>query len=194
MTILDLAKSRKTSRIFKKEVLKQEDITYILETAIQAPSGSNAQPWRFIVVTDANQKLKIREAAEKGEKSFYESISDERKKWYNEKGLSPSKPNLTEAPILIVVLGNKTAPNYKSSIWVSIAYTILAIEEKGLATVTYTPSDPTIITTVMDAPSDYIVEAILPIGYSNDTKRKEDRKKLSELTYENSWGNRLSFF
>lgn len=188
MTVLETATSRKTARIFKQDPINEKDINYILETARQAPSGSNTQPWRFILVSDPHQKQRIREAAEKGEQAFYESISPERKKWYKEKGLSPSKPVLTQAPLLIGVLGDTKAPNYKPSVWVSIAYAILAAEEKGLATLTYTPSNVALVTEAVEAPENYIVESILVVGYSNDPKQKENRKQLSEIVYKNKWG------
>ncbi|MCJ7731936.1 nitroreductase family protein, partial [Candidatus Bathyarchaeota archaeon] len=137
-------------------------------------------------------KQRIREAAEKGEKGFYESISSEKKKWYDEKGLSPSKPLLTQAPVLIVVIGDITAPNYKPSVWVSISYAILAAEERGLSTVTYTPSNPKLVSVAVAAPEDFLVESILPIGYSNDSKEKEFRKPLSELAFRDMWGVKLS--
>jgi nitroreductase len=192
MTVLEIATNRKTTRIFKQDPPNEDDINYILETARQAPSGSNTQPWRFIIVSDSDQKQRIREAAEKGEKGFYESISSEKKKWYYEKGLSPSKPLLTQAPVLIVVLGDTTAPNYKPSVWVSISYAILAAEERGLSTVTYTPSNPKLVSVAVAAPEDFLVESILPIGYSNDSKEKEFRKPLSELAFRDMWGVKLS--
>lgn len=186
--MLKIATSRKTVRKFKTDPINENDIRYILETAIQAPSGSNTQPWRFIIVSDPEQKQKIREAAEKGEQAFYESINKERKKRYNEMGLSPSKPMLTQAPVLIVVLGDITAPNYRPSVWVSIGYAILAVEERGLATVTYTPSDPMLVTEAVIAPESYLVESILPLGYSDDPKAKGERKSLSELVFRDKWG------
>ncbi len=188
MSMLKIATNRKTARRFKTDPINEEDIKYILETAIQAPSGSNTQPWRFIIVTDPDEKQRIREAAEKGEQAFYESISEERKKRYNAMGLSPAKPMLTQAPVLIVVLGDTTAPNFKPSVWVSIAFAILAVEDRGLATVTYTPSDPVLVTEAVMAPDNFLVESILPLGYSNDPKKKGDRKSLSELAFWNKWG------
>lgn len=96
------------------------------------------------------QKKEIRDASEKGEKIFYESLSDERKVSYVERGLSPCKIFLIQAPILIIFLGDTNAPNYKPSIWVSIAYAILAIEERGFATVTYTPSNPIHVNNIVE--------------------------------------------
>ena len=192
MRILDTANKRKTARKFKTDPIKEDDIQYILETAVQAPSGSNMQPWRFIIVSNPEQKQRIREAAEKGEQTFYESISEDRKKWYNAKGLSPAKPMLAQAPVLLIVLGDITAPNYKPSVWVSIAYAILAAEERGLATVTYTPSDPGLVTEAVEAPDNFLVESILPLGYSDDSKPKEDRNSIYDVSFRDKWGARLS--
>jgi len=43
-----------------------------IEAASTAPSGANRQPWKFVVVVDAETKRRIREAAEKEEREFYE--------------------------------------------------------------------------------------------------------------------------
>lgn len=188
MTILETATSRRTTRKYKGNPVSENDIRYVLDTIRQSPSGSNAQPWQIIIVDDPEAKTTIRKASEEGERAFYESISPERKKGYNAKGLSPSKPLLTEAPVLLVVLGDTTAPNYKPSVWVSIGYAILAAEERGLSTVTYTPSDPVLVTAAVGAPEGYLVEAVLPLGYSNDPKPKEPRKPVDEFTHRNKWG------
>jgi nitroreductase len=192
MKVLHTATKRRTARKFKTDPISEDDIRYILETAVQAPSGSNMQPWRFIIVKSPEQKQRIRMAAEKGEQAFYESISEERKKWYNAKGLSPAKPMLTQAPVLLIVLGDTAAPNYKPSVWVSISYAILAAEEKGLATVTYTPSDPSLVSVAVEAPDNFIVESIVPLGYSGDSKAKEDRKSILEVSFRDKWGVQLS--
>jgi len=188
MSLLDIATSRKTVRKFKTTPIPEDDIRYILEVARQAPSGSNRQPWRFILVQDMEQKRLIREAAEKGERAFYASLSEEAKAWYSSKGLSPSKPNLTQAPVLLVVLSDTSAPNYKAGVWICIGFAILAIEERGLATVTYTPSDPSLVSEAVGAPEGFMVETVLPLGYSDDPKPKESRYSLSELLFRDRWG------
>ena len=49
---------RVSIRKFKDETVSNEDIGYILEAAMAAPSAKNQQPWEFYVVTD---KEKIEE-------------------------------------------------------------------------------------------------------------------------------------
>ena len=40
-------------------VISEEEIREILEIATKAPSSSNMQPWRFLVVTDPELKKKL---------------------------------------------------------------------------------------------------------------------------------------
>ncbi|HHF56378.1 MAG TPA: nitroreductase family protein, partial [Thermoplasmatales archaeon] len=59
--ILELARRRKTVRKFADNKVRLEDILYCLNVAREAPSGMNAQPWRFVIVADEELKAKIRE-------------------------------------------------------------------------------------------------------------------------------------
>jgi nitroreductase len=49
--IYDLMKSRRSVRRFTPERPPRERIERLLEAAVSAPSASNKQPWRFLVVT-----------------------------------------------------------------------------------------------------------------------------------------------
>jgi 5,6-dimethylbenzimidazole synthase len=50
--LMDTVRNRLTSRQFKPQVaVPREHIEMVLEAARHAPSGANAQPWHFIVVT-----------------------------------------------------------------------------------------------------------------------------------------------
>ena len=47
---LKVIQDRRSIREYKPDPVSNEDLNLILEAARQAPSGENAQPWRFIVV------------------------------------------------------------------------------------------------------------------------------------------------
>jgi nitroreductase len=49
MELSDIIASRRSIRIFKQESISDETIHALLNAARLAPSGSNLQPWRFIV-------------------------------------------------------------------------------------------------------------------------------------------------
>jgi nitroreductase len=50
--IEELIRSRRSVRRFKPEAPSRADIERLIEMAVQAPSASNKQPWRFFVVSD----------------------------------------------------------------------------------------------------------------------------------------------
>ena len=54
---------RRSIRRFKSEPVPDENIMSLLEAARLAPSGSNAQPWRFKIVKDKETKFKLSRAA-----------------------------------------------------------------------------------------------------------------------------------
>jgi nitroreductase len=186
--LLKLATQRKTVRVFKQERPPNTDIRCVLETACQAPSGSNKQPWHFLIIDDPTVKAQVREAAEEGEKTFYDTISPKRRMAYKAMGNSWQKPMLENAPILIVVVSDMSSPNFKPSVWLLVGYLVLALEAAGIGSVTYTPSNSQKVADVLKIPDGYQLESILPIGYSDDPKKKSLRKTLETVTFKNQWG------
>ena len=57
--ILDFLKGRRSIRNFQDKPVTDEDIEMILEAGRWAPSGSNRQPWEFIVVKNREILKKI---------------------------------------------------------------------------------------------------------------------------------------
>jgi len=187
--LLDLAKGRRSVRRYSDEKVALDDILYALKVARLAPSGANEQPWRFIVVDDDDVKKRIREACERGERHLYDSVKGEFKRWLLSQGLSHEKPFLEGAPYLVVVLMNASAKYARESVWVAIGHMLLALEEKGLSTLVYTPSNTVYPLDELDAPSGFKLEAILPVGHSDDESPRTGRRELSETAFMNSWGN-----
>ncbi len=61
LTVAEAMQQRRSIRSFKSDPVPHEMILQMLEAARQAPSGSNRQPWRFVVVTDAEEKKRLRQ-------------------------------------------------------------------------------------------------------------------------------------
>ena len=60
--LMDVVRQRMTVRAFDSTyVVPREHYELILDAARHSPSGANAQPWHFIVVTDAQVKTRIAE-------------------------------------------------------------------------------------------------------------------------------------
>ena len=61
LTVVEAIRERRSIRTFLSDPVPEEVILQILEAARLAPSGTNRQPWRFIVVTDAAERAKLRQ-------------------------------------------------------------------------------------------------------------------------------------
>jgi nitroreductase len=57
--LMDVVRTRMTNRAFAPHDVPREHFEMILEAARHAPSGANAQPWHYIVVTDPAVKQTI---------------------------------------------------------------------------------------------------------------------------------------
>ena len=56
---LKFIQDRRSIREYTADPVSDHDLDLILEAARQAPSGENAQPWRFIVVKDTDTRKKL---------------------------------------------------------------------------------------------------------------------------------------
>lgn len=186
--LFELAKRRKSIRKFSPNPIDLEDVLEALEVACRAPSGANQQPWRFLIITEQAIKNRLRKACEIGEREFYEKINGDFKKWLTAKGLSWEKPFIEEAPILVIVFMDVKSQYARESVWASIGFFLLALEEQGLNTVPYTPSNTSYPLKEVGAPKGFQLEAIFPIGLSAEEKPREPRTRLEEVAYLNIWG------
>lgn len=60
MDVLDAIKARRSVRRFREEPVSAGDVERLIEAAIWAPSGGNAQSWRFVVVQDEARIRRLR--------------------------------------------------------------------------------------------------------------------------------------
>lgn len=63
LTAAQAAESRRSVRRFKPEPIPADDLRELLRLTGLAPSAWNVQPWRFVVVEDADTRARLREAA-----------------------------------------------------------------------------------------------------------------------------------
>ena len=61
--VLRTIKNRRTIRRFKPDPIEEEKLQAILDAGRWAPSFSNLQPWKFIVIKDQNLKKALDKAA-----------------------------------------------------------------------------------------------------------------------------------
>ena len=188
-----LLSRRRTVREYSDRDVPLELIEKAIATAGTAPSGANMQPWRFVVVTNAEVKKQIREAAEKEEFESYHGRMSE--KWLRRLailGTDEHKPFLEIAPYLIVVFriksieeNGETEPTYYSqeSVGIAVGMLLAALHNMGLATLTHTPSPMKFLQEILGRPKNEVPFVLIPVGYPAEGACVPDiaRKPLDEI-------------
>jgi nitroreductase len=185
---------RRTVREFSDRPVPRDIIETALKAGNTAPSGANLQPWHFVVISGAETKKKIREAAEIEEREFYEHRASE--EWLaalEPLGTDSDKPFLETAPYLIAVFLQKfgTLPDGRKvkhyypveSTGIASGMLIAALHTAGLATLTHTPSPMKFMNEILGRPVSERPFLLLVVGYPADDAEVPDikRKKLAEF-------------
>ena len=185
--LLELMKHRRSIRAFQEQPVDASKLETILEAATLSPSGADKLPFIIIKVMDDDMKASIREEAEKAEKEFHKKLAPGLEKWFKAKDINFQKEFLTQAPVLLVVVADTAKPYWQESTWLSIAYTLLAVESEGLGTLTYTPSETRFLNQLLDIPDHFSPEVILPIGYPVDTLPSK-KTRVKGRVFEEKYG------
>lgn len=187
-------KSRRSVRDFSDRPVDRAIIENALLAAGTAPNGANRQPWYFVAVAESGLKHKIRVAAEKEERAFYEHRAGE--EWLDALaplGTDHRKPFLDIAPWLIVVFlrkfsrddeGRKLKNYYTSeSVGIACGFLITALHQAGLATLTHTPSPMKFLNDVLGRPKDERAYMVIVAGHPAEgaTVPKIEKKTLEEI-------------
>ena len=186
---------RRTVREFSDRPVPREIIENALRAASTAPSGANLQPWHFVVVSGAETKKQIREAAEVEEREFYEHrASSEWLEALAPLGTDSNKPFLETAPYLIAIFlqkfgtlpdGRKVKHYYPTeSTGIATGILITALHHAGLATLTHTPSPMKFLNEILGRPKNERPFLLLVTGYPADNAKVPDiqRKPLEAYT------------
>jgi nitroreductase len=163
----EVVRTRRSIRSYRPDPVPDDVLKRVLEAARISPSGSNRQPWKFIIVKNEELKRKLAVACH-------------------------NQMFIAEAPIVIVACGYNIHWNrgeymgdLSMLIDVSIAFThlILAARAEGLGTCWIGSFSNKEVKEILRIPEDVNVVAITPLGYPKD-ERFEDpgpRKPLLEI-------------
>jgi len=189
--------NRRTIRDFAEKPVDKEIIENCIQAAGTAPSGANMQPWHFVLISDPPIKKKIRIAAEKEEKEFYETRAP--KEWLealDPLGTDDKKPYLETAPWLIAIFmqrfgklpdGKKVKHYYGlESVGIATGILITAIHNSGLASLTHTPSPMGFLNKILKRPENERPFLLLVVGHPAENTNVPDikRKPLSNILTE----------
>ncbi len=185
--------TRRTVREFADTPVPKEVIEQLVLTASSAPSGAHKQPWTFCVVSSADMKKKIREAAEEEERRNYAGrMSEEWLADLAQFGTDANKPFLEIAPWLIIVFrksydlteeGKRNNYYVQESVGLACGFLLTAIHQAGLVALTHTPSPMNFLCEILQRPTNEKPFLLIPVGYPAPNAQVPDikRKGLDEV-------------
>jgi coenzyme F420-0:L-glutamate ligase/coenzyme F420-1:gamma-L-glutamate ligase len=98
--------SRRSIRRYRQENVPHKLIDELLACAVDAPSAHNRQPWRFVVLDQADQKIAL--ARTMGERLRSDRLSDGDPPDVVEKDVTRSFERISSAPVVILVAATTT--------------------------------------------------------------------------------------
>ncbi len=181
MALLDLIKHRKSVRDFLETPVEREKIMMCLEAARQAPSASNSQPWRFIVVDGKELKDRLCDAAFGG-LYFINSFCK-------------------TAPVIVVVISEKSkflariggmfrgTKYYLIDVGAACEHFVLEAEDLGLGTCWIGWFNERAVKSVLNIPKNKKIDILIALGYYDREKLgpEHEREPMDKIASFNSY-------
>lgn len=207
---MKVIQDRRSIREYSPEPVSEEDLDLILEAARQAPSGENAQPWRFVVVKDPATRKKLgaiagggsgrRFTAEFVTKKMQErfaGLQDEAKKKAAFEKLTSGQVSafLADAPVSLVIVGKKDVWDLPFDTSAAIENILLMVTALGLgACWVIAPCidirDELRIKDLLSIPEGFKAISIISIGHPTRPHRPRPRLPISEIVFSEVWGEK----
>jgi len=205
---LQVINDRRSIRNYTDERVSDEDLDLILESARQAPSGENAQPWRFIVVRDEKNKKFLSDLCRRGSgrrftgeflskqmHARFEGLKDEAKREAVFKKLTSGDVSafVNESDVIIVVLGKKEVWDTPFDVSAAIENMLLAVTALGLGACWLVAHcidvrDERVLNEYFGITDDYKTVSIISIGHPARIPKARPRLPLHELVFKEKFG------
>jgi F420 biosynthesis protein FbiB-like protein len=188
-------RSRRSIRRFRLDPVPAAVLQRILETATYAPSAHNKQPWRFVVLTNAEAKSRLAEAIT--DRFRGDMATDGTPEADIADRVERSRRRMDEAPVVVVLCRDVTqvdpqpdairqqaeATMGMQSIGLAGLQLLLAAHAEGLGGTwicwpLFTPEETR---RALDLLSEWEPQGMVFLGYPDEQPETPSRKPLSEI-------------
>ncbi len=191
---LRLIRSRRSVRRYEDRPVPAEILRELLEAARWAPSAHNRQPWRFVVLVDAQRRRMLAEAM--GERLRHDLLADGLPAGEVERQVTRSVARISQAPAAIVAfLSMADMDQYPDerrqllertmavqSVALAVQNMLLLAHAHGLGACWMCAPlfCPDVVRDALDVPADWEAQVLVTVGYPAETRAKE-RSPLDDL-------------
>jgi len=169
MNVMEAIKTRRSIRSYNSQPVEADKLAKVLEAARLAPSASNRQDWKFIVVQDLQMRTKLATACR------------------NQKFIS-------QAPVVIAACSTNPTRTMSSGqpaaavdLAIAVDHMTLAAAELGLGTCWIGAFDAPAVGKLLGVPDDYAVVHVMLLGYPAESPSATPRKPVSQVICQEKW-------
>jgi nitroreductase len=197
-SLLELVRQRRTIRLFRSEAVSRDEILRVLEAARWAPSGANAQPCEYVVVTGRAALDRI-DTALRERRTRRMKLRAGAEHTY----ALPSKDALADGAALIVVCADprvmRAFPSSRHddilvaeplhTYWASIGAAVENLHlaatafGMGIVWISVDPDMAEVLRDLMDVPKELEIAFCCPIGYPARVPPVPTRRALGQVVH-----------
>jgi nitroreductase len=168
LDIFEVIRTRKSVRKYKPDPIPHEKLKMILEAAQLAPSAGNRQPWRFVVVHNADKKKEIAKVAK-------------------------NQTFLADAAVIIAAVGDPEISErwHDKDVMIAVEHMVLAATSLGYGTCWIGAFDENEVKKLLKIPKKLKLVVLLPMGIPGETPQTRPRKEMREIFFEEEYGKPL---
>jgi nitroreductase len=186
MDLFEAIMERRSCRSFLSEPVDEALVNKVLEAGIRAPSPLNAQPWEFVVITNAAVLEKIHEASEKCKQWAIEKSGW---KWLEKYSIT----FLQSAPVAIAVVGDPQKSGvdifmegggvgYQHACAAAVQNMHLAAHALGLGSLWFTLFERQSLRDILDISAEKVPLALVYLGKAAGDPAPAPRKHIEKKT------------
>ena len=189
--------NRRSIRRYRPDPVPQEFIEQLLTAASWAPSAHNRQPWRFAVITRPQVRHNL--AAAMGQQLRVDLRADNAPPELIEKDANRSYQRITQSPLLILLcltmadMDSYPDARRQQNEWLMAVQSaamagqnlLLAAHALGLGACWMCAPlfSPAIVCQVLALPGDWQPQALITVGYPDETRQKTRHPLASRVLF-----------
>ncbi len=191
-------------RRFKPDPIPDEVLFQLLDAAIRAPSGQNAQDWRFVIIRDPALKQCMQEWSQTPWQRYAARFADRpqaidalpRSQRLSLRSVEHLVHNLARCPVIVAVLGLKGRHGTPGgSTFPAVQNLLLAARALGLggSVFNFPLSHEAQLRDALKIPENNQIYCLLPIGYPTDRHGPVRRKPVGAVAFLDTFGAEWPF-